>query len=87
MLHTDVVHSSSSIAKCYILPILWMTLCLFIMARIRQHVEGVYTPGESVRDLILSHTLELTHLGTLLNRGQSLVFMITLLCEWFETRV
>jgi len=78
-----VVRSSSGgVAICYIIPVLWMTLCLRITARNIRH-EKAYTQSYSTRgsnDLIQGwRILELARTG-----GRRLISTIALLLDRYE---
>ena len=70
MLRTSVARSSSGgVAICYVLPVLWMTSCLYIMAgNRRRNTDSV---GSSM-DLPPWRILKLTHQGAAPDRGRSL---------------
>jgi len=70
----SVVRSScGGVAIRYVVPVLWMTSCLYTKARNRRRSSD--SIGSSV-DLVRWRVLKLTHQGAPLNRGRNLLSTI-----------
>jgi len=58
--------SSGGVAICYVLPVLWMTSCFYVMVTNKRRSSG--TIGSSM-DLSPWHILKLVHQGAAPDRG------------------
>jgi len=69
------------VAILHVLPVLWMTSCLHIMARNRQHRKGVCTQSDSMgqHEFDIVACTQTDPPGEALDRGRSLISTIALL--------
>jgi len=59
--------SSSGVAICYVVPVIWMAPCLHIKDKNNRREKKTYAQSDTTEgnaDLTLQRTLKLTHPGT-----------------------